>query len=68
MPSSSFEQFRQIVFDDGELQSELRDIVVTNEFVARVVEVGAARGFDFSAEDVVQAMNEGRRAWIERGI
>ena len=68
MPSSSFEQFRQIVFDDVELQRELRDIVDTNEFIARVVELGTGKGFDFTAEDVVQAMNEGRRAWIERSI
>ncbi len=68
MANSSFEQFRQIVFQDATLQRELHELVDPNEFIARVVALGAARGFDFNTKDVQQAMTDGRRAWIERHI
>lgn len=66
MTSNSFEQFREMVFGDPALQSQLRELVDRDEFIKRVVEVGVARGFNFNDKDVQHAILEGRRAWNER--
>ncbi|HEY0426268.1 MAG TPA: Nif11-like leader peptide family natural product precursor [Pyrinomonadaceae bacterium] len=68
MSQENFEKFRQIVLEDLPLQESLRGFTERDEFVARVVETGAARGIEFTAEDVWEAMRENRRVWIERWI
>ena len=67
MPQNAFEQFRGLVLEDVSLQVELRDLS-GDEFVTRVVELGAAEGFEFAADDVLAAMRENKRLWIERWI
>lgn len=62
------EKLRQIVFQDAALQTELQAISDREEFVARVLEIGRKSDLKFTEEDVSQAMNEQRRAWIERWI
>lgn len=68
MSQESFEQFRDLVLEDLSLQEKLRGFVERDVFVLRVVEAGAALGFEFTVEDVREAMNANRRAWIERWI
>lgn len=68
MSITEFENFREIVLEDEELQQELRAITDSKEFVARVVELGSANGCRFSSDDVVEAMRLGRQTSIERRV
>lgn len=68
MSQEQFEQFRNVVLEDLSLQKQLREFTRRNMFVAQVVKSGAERGFQFTAEDVEEAMNANHRDWIERWI
>lgn len=68
MPLEKFEQFSQLVLSDLSLQEKLREVTDREEFIARVVQAGLERGFEFSGEDVVEAMQARNRAWLERWI
>jgi predicted ribosomally synthesized peptide with nif11-like leader len=68
MPSPDLEQFCSEVLLDPSLQEKLRNIRSTPEFVQRVVEAGASRGFEISADDVREAIRAGHRVWLERWI
>ena len=68
MPSPALEQFCGEVLLDPSLQEKLRDLGSTPDFIRRVVETGASRGFEFSADDVREAIRAGHRAWLERWI
>lgn len=65
--ASNFERFRELVLSEAKLQRQLRECG-SEEFVTKVVELGAARGFEFSRTDVDKAMNEARRIWLERWL
>jgi hypothetical protein len=68
MSKENFEKFREIVFQNVDLQEELRRYVEREAFIKRVVELGAEKGFQFTAETVQEVLNENRRAWIQRWI
>jgi predicted ribosomally synthesized peptide with nif11-like leader len=68
MSFPALEQFCSEVLLDPSLQEKLRNIGSTPEFVQRVVEAGASRGFEFSAADVSEAIRAGHRVWLERWI
>lgn len=68
MSQENFEQFRNIVLEDLSLQKQLRAFTREDRFIVRVVKLGAERGFQFTYEDVKEAMRASRRAWIERWI
>jgi predicted ribosomally synthesized peptide with nif11-like leader len=68
MSQEQFEQFRNIVLEDLSLQEKLRAFTGRDEFISCVVDAGAEFGFQFTAEDVAEAMRANRRAWIERWI
>jgi hypothetical protein len=68
MSQKDFEQFRQLVLEDISLQKRLRNITRRHTFAARAVKLGAERGFQFTAQDVYEALGEWRRLWIERWI
>lgn len=68
MPQEDLEKFRRMVLEDLSLQARLRKFAGREEFAAGVVEAGAACGFEFTAEDVKDAMRANRRDWIERWI
>ena len=68
MSQESFEQFRELVFQDTTLQEALRSVTDTDQFVALTVRLGAARGYVFTVEDVAEAMRSSRRAWLERWL
>ena len=58
----------EIVFEDESLASQLRDIEGIQEFVDRMVELGAEHGFVFTAGDVREAMRMFQQEWIERNL
>lgn len=66
MSHESLDQFRQLVLQDRALQEQLRDLTDQEAFVALLVQLGAERGFAFSAEEVLAALSAGRRAWLMR--
>jgi hypothetical protein len=68
VPKQDLEQFRELVLRDPVLQEQLRTPEDVNKFLALVLEVGQARGFDFSRDDVTAAMQASRRSWMERWI
>ena len=68
MSQEQFEQFRNVVLEDVSLQKRLRNFTRYDRFIARVVRLGAERGFEFTADDVLEAINASRRSWIERWI
>lgn len=63
-----FESFRRLVLSDRSLQQPLVAVTEHREFVDVVVSEGARLGYRFGADDVLTAMQHGRREWIERGL
>lgn len=68
MTQSAFDAFYQQVLWDPRLQAQLAPILERDVFVAQVVTLGAAHGYTFDAATVVTALQQQRRAWIERWI
>lgn len=64
---TSFEAFREIVFDDFALQLLLRQVTERAAFFAQVVALGSQRGFDVSTDHVVAAVQAGERNWLRMG-
>ncbi|MDJ0654914.1 MAG: Nif11-like leader peptide family natural product precursor [Xanthomonadales bacterium] len=64
----SFTRFRQRVLDDPDLQQRLRGASEPANFPARVVEMGAELGYEFTVEEVQAALREARQRWIERWL
>ena len=57
-----------MVLEDLPLQEDLRRFTERDAFVERAVELGAARGFHFTAGEVVEAIRTSRGEWFERSI
>jgi predicted ribosomally synthesized peptide with nif11-like leader len=68
MSEEKLSEFRGIVFSDTTLQERLREIEDRQEFVRLAVESGRERGCEFTAEEVENALRDGRRVWIERWL
>jgi len=68
MSQQNLERFRNLVLTDPGLQEQLREPGDGDDFLALVLQLGQARGFDFTEADVTAAMQVGRRTWIERWI
>lgn len=68
MSDTAFSEFRAAVLADTDLQDKLREINDRAEFISSVVDLASKLGINLSAEDVENAMNTGRREWIERWI
>ena len=62
------EGLRWLVMADAALQGQLWAETEREAFVALAVALGESRGCRFAAEDVRQALLEGRRTWIERWL
>ncbi|MDB6026342.1 MAG: hypothetical protein JWM68_2565 [Verrucomicrobiales bacterium] len=63
-----WQRFYEIVLRDVELQKKLRGTDGLDHFISLVVQCGAERGFNFSAEQVQASLRENRRAWMERWV
>lgn len=68
MAKENLEKFRQLVLEDLSLQEKLRDIKDREAFVALTVRLGEERGCVFYGEDVEDALDASRRAWLERWL
>jgi predicted ribosomally synthesized peptide with nif11-like leader len=68
MSKENLERFCELVLSDSGLQKQLKTLVERDEFIEKVIELGARSGFDFSREDVRLQMRENRRLWNERWI
>jgi hypothetical protein len=68
MSRVQFEEFRRLVLDDTELQELLHQEPEVETYAALVARLGLDRGFAFTSDDVSEAMQEARRAWLERWI
>jgi predicted ribosomally synthesized peptide with nif11-like leader len=68
MSREQFEQFRQVVLEDQSLQKQLRNFTRRDRFAVRVVKLGAERGFQFTSEEVREAMRASRGSWIQRWV
>ena len=64
----SLARFRVLVLQNRALQERLREIEDREEFIAQVVTLGQAQGYEFSAQDVTEGLRAGQRAWLERWI
>lgn len=61
---AAFARFQAAVVEDASLIAELWPMTHRDQFVARVVALGLARGFRFTSEDVVTAMRAGTRGGL----
>ena len=68
MSQENLERFREAVLADPGLQERLRATRDREAFAELVVRLGGERGYVFTAEDVAEAMREGRRAWLEQWV
>ncbi len=66
--TGSFDAFRRLVLEDPALQAQLWAVSDREAFVALTVALGQQRGCRFDDEAVKQAMQTGRRTWIERWL
>ncbi len=68
MSQAGFEAFRQRVLEDPTLQAKLREESDLERFQTLVVALGTEHGFDFSVDEVKEAVRASRRAWLERWV
>jgi hypothetical protein len=67
-PQAAFERFRRDVFENPLLRERLRGQMERSAFLNESIAAGAELGYHFSEDEVLSAMNQGRRAWIEQWI
>lgn len=68
MSQEALMQFQQIIFDDAKLQAELREITDEQEFIEKVLKLGKERDLELTTEDLSNALQTSRRAWLERWL
>ncbi len=68
MSKESLDQFRRLVLDDDEMQKQLRETPDKESFLALMLRFGAERGYEFTAEDVEEALRDEQRRWIMRWV
>lgn len=64
----NLERFGELVLADRELHDQLRAASDEAAFVSLVVRFGEERGCVFTAATVQAALNQKRRAWLERWV
>ncbi|HVP29413.1 MAG TPA: aspartyl/asparaginyl beta-hydroxylase domain-containing protein [Myxococcota bacterium] len=62
------ERFRRLVLDDAALEAALRDPRERERFLPRLVRAGRERGHRFGASEVLEALRDARRGWLERWL
>jgi predicted ribosomally synthesized peptide with nif11-like leader len=68
MSRENFERFRAVVVEDEGLQERLTGFDHSQDFKDAVLQAGSERGFDFTLEELDQAIREARQSWLERWI
>jgi hypothetical protein len=64
----SFRLFRELVFEDAELQGQLLAVADRRHFVETVVAAGARCGYTLEAAVVESEWNQRHREWMEQGM
>lgn len=64
----NLERFGELVLANRELHDQLRAVSDEATFVSLVVRFGEERGCAFTAATVQAALNQRRRAWLERWV
>lgn len=67
-PQAMFERFKALVFADDSLQNRLLATPDRTTFIEETLLAGRERGLHFTEDEVVAAINQGRRAWLEQWI
>jgi hypothetical protein len=62
MSQEALDEFRRRVLADAELQAQLWRAPAHADFIELCVQLGAARGYDFTRAEVADALRAGRRA------
>jgi FixJ family two-component response regulator len=65
---ASLRRFREQVFEDERLQTELLKITDREKFLDAVVAAGVERGFAFEMGEVESEFNRRRGEWMERSL
>ena len=68
MSRENVERFRAVVVEDEGLQERLTGFADLQDFKEAVLQAGSERGFDFTLEELDQAIREARQSWLERWI
>ena len=68
MPTSDLESFRQLVLQDPQLQAQLNAVADPEQFSALAARLGAQRGCQFTAAEVMMALQASRQAWAMREV
>lgn len=68
MPLPPFEQFQLLGVEDAALRELLLQETELPEFIQRVIELAAQRGFAFTEREVRSAYEAANRSWIARQI
>lgn len=68
MSKENLNQFCRLVLSDLNLQSQLKDLIEREDFIAQVIKLGADSGFEILREDIELQLSESRRLWHERWI
>jgi hypothetical protein len=64
----AFEQFRALAIADASVRDLLLRETELPEFVQRVIELAAERGFTLTDQDVRSAYEAANRSWITRQV
>jgi len=68
MSKDNLNQFCLLVLSDLNLQNQLKDLIEHQDFIARIIELGANAGFEIVREDIELQLRENRSLWHERWI
>lgn len=63
-----FQKLREMVLKDVCLQKNLQAITNQEDFIKTLVELGREYDLQIESEDILTAMQENRRIWVERWI
>jgi hypothetical protein len=66
--AAGFRVFREMVFEDLQLQEEMLRAAERPRFLQAVVAAGAERGYGFGMAEVESILNQRRREWMERSV
>lgn len=66
--AQEFDRFRLEVLADARMAEGLRHAAGPEALVARTAELGQARGYRFTRDDVSAALSDSRRTWFERWV
>lgn len=64
----AWQQFRELVLGDCDLQGRLREPVDRETFISLTVQVGREHGFAFSDDEVRAGLRASQRLWSERRL